>query len=1823
MNLPMKTFIQIAALFCLLAFLFVACNRTMGSKTVEIQSKNFEEEISRTENLSFTFSQNLSPDSLLMQWDSTAYIQFNPPINGRFRWTNANTLVFSPFEPFAPNSAFSGKLTKEVLRHTKNEFKLSANNTFNFHTPDIDIKSVNAYWKKSAATNKPVLAATIKLLYPTDPKSFAEYLKASINGSNRTFTLLNTAPSEEMNIEFADFQPDEDDISLSVSVEPGMPVLGANQPSKKELTGKSDLQSITVLTINSLEATHDGAEGRIDVITSQQVASDNLRQVITITPAVPFDVETYGSGFSIVSSAFDMSQTYQLSIANKLTGIFGGKMSGKYNAQIAFGEVEPTVEFVNRKAMYLSNRAYKNIAVRMVNVKEVKITIAKVFENNIMTFMRQGQQYGYESNYDAASDDYDYHEYNYYDTENYGQTVWEKTYKTSQLEALGKINLLHLDFEDKLPQFNGVYIIQVQDTERKFITDSKIVCYSDIGLIAKNDGDQVHVFVNTISDAKPLPGAEISFISRNNQVLHTAVSNEQGVAVLPSLKSKYPDFKIAMISARKDGDYSFMLFDQTNVNTARYDVGGRRANPANYEAFIYGERDMYRPGETIHAAAIVRTSDAWATPKNVPVKLKLLLPNGKEYKTIGKTLNSDGACQADFDVPANMVTGTYTLELYTGNDILLNSKSISVEEFMPDRIKVEVNTDSKEVKPGQSVLLQGKATNLFGPPAANRNYEVTMNLNRKPFVAKDFPNYIFNITDEHYFEQVVAQGKTNESGTFAEKFDINPEYADMGVLSGKLFATVFDESGRPVYSMAPFDVYTQDVFYGIADVGGYVSTRTPVDIPLVAVDKAGKATSAKAHLEIVRFEWRTVMQSVGGSGRYRYESQRQEITEVSQDINISGKNFIYKYKPVESGEYELRLSRPGSSTTKGAVVYGFYAYRYGDTQSTSFEVNQEGTIDIEFDKESYQAGQTANVLLKAPFEGRMLVTVERDKVLRYLFVNTDKKVAKIDLQIPDEYVPNVFVAATLIRPAKELSVPLTVAHGYASIAVENAKNKLPVKVIANETTRAKTKQKILVETTPNTELAIAVVDEGILQIKDYKTPDPYNFFYQRRALEVESFDIYPYLFPEIMAGGMLSGGDGYNLNKRINPVTAKRAKLVTYWSGLIKSNSAGKAEFVIDIPQFSGDLRAMAVAYKDKSFGSADTHIKVADPVVVSTGLPRFLSPGDTITVPVTLTNTTKNSTQAKVTIAANNFLSVVGSNSTSLSLNAGAENRAEFKVVAKPDIGVGKITVSADAMGETFTEETEIAVRPPASLQKISNSGSIQPGQAQTINMENNYLPNSIDAQLLLSRSPLMELAGGLEYLVEYPYGCVEQTISVAFPQIYYYDIAKNIGKTPRTALGATNTNPNFNVQEAIKKLESMQLANGGMAYWPGGDEESWWGSIFAAHFLMEAQKAGFEVKETTIDNLFAYMQKRLNKKETYKYKYYDSANKLREKEIACKEIPYTLYVLASAGKPAIPLMNYYKAKPDALSLDGRYLLAAAFALSGDKTKFAQTLPPSFSGEVSQPEFDGSFASPIRDKAIALNVLMEADPNNAQIGALSKQLVSDFKKQRWHNTQECVFTFLALGKVARQNADSDVQATVSANGKTIASFTGKDLKLNYADFKANNLQISTTGKKGNLYYFWNMEGLSADGKFVQEDSYLKVRKRFFDRNGKELTKLNLKQNDLVVIQLSLQSTGSGNVPNVVVTDMLPAGFEIENPRIGELPDMPWVKDATLPQHQDIRDDRINLFTTAENKSKNFYYVVRAVSPGRFRMGPAAADAMYNGEYHSYNGAATVLIAAR
>ena len=1796
----MRTLFKFSIVFITI-FLFTHCNKYTPENAVRCIATNFDDEIENNQNLTFTFNKELlQSDTLIGKWIDNDLIKISPSVPGKCKWTSARELVFSPLEAFPSATDFKITLLDKITKNTSEVLKLYGDIIFESHTSYLTLIGSQSFWRAGISNPSNIeLQTDIKFNIPVNPKKAADLLEATVNGEKAPFKILSTRSSKVLSIVFSNLKG----INETTKVKVVLKKIGKSM-KEDQFTEKSSVPGIQKLVFGDIEPVHNGVAGTVFISTSQPVSENQLKESIHVEPQVNFSVSSDNKGITISSEEFDPNQQYEINITKSVVGIFGGKVNANYSEDIAFGEIVPQIKFENNKAEYLGSKGSKNVSILLTQSEKVKVTVYKVFQNNIYAFKKSGTSWGWNDEFDATTNNYTYHDYQYFDLENLGEKIYEKDYLTSNLKDYGHAKLLNIDFEDKLKAFKGIYVVKVEDDDRAWLQDSKTITLSDIGLIVKQDKNAVHVFANSILTTEPLKDIEIGIISSTNQELGKVKTDKEGYATY-EIPDAYKDFKIGMITAASsDSDFNYVLFSSSMVDNTRFDVGGKRLNASNYDAYLYAERDIYRPGETIHLNTIIRTNE-WNLPGEMPVKMRILQPNGKELQTYKNVLNTQGAFETNLPLSTSALTGVYTFQLLTGNDVLIGSKNIMVEEFMPDRIKVDLKTDKDEYKPLEKVDASFTATNYFGPPAAHRNYEATFSLVQNAFTAKTFERYNFNVSKTAEYYTTVRNGVTDEFGNGKEAFEIPAEFQNTGLLQGRILTTVFDETGRPVNRVKSFNVFTQDVFYGVKTDNDFFSTKQIIKIPVVALNKKGiPYNSQTATIKIIRRKWETILQKSDGQLKY-ISQQKQEVIE-NKNINIVGSNSYYPFTAKESGDYEFRISAPNSDTY---VSYSFYAYGWGDTYASSFEVNNEGKIDITLDKEKYYIGEKAKALLKLPFDGKVLVTIERDKVMEHFYLKSDNKTAAFDLKLEDKHVPNVYITATLIKPNTNDGMPLTVAYGFAPVMVENLSNKIPIDLQCVSETRSRTQQTIKIKSKANCEMTVAVVDEGILALKDQKSANPYNYFYSKRALAVDMFNIYPYLFPEVTS----LGGGFDDISKRVNPLTSKRVNLVSVWSGIIHTNAMGNAEFTFTIPQFSGSLRVMAIAYDGKKFGAAEKNITVADPIVISSGMPRFIAPNDELTVPVTVSNTTKNKASAIVTIKTDGALQIKDNNTFTTEIEANSEKQLDFNILSKNITGEGKLIITVESMKEKFTDTTYITSRPNATFQKSSGAGTVNGGNQTSLTFNSAVPMLFASKKLIVSNSPLVQFSKSLDYLVNYPYGCAEQIISAAFPQLYYPDLAKNLSNK-----NSLNKNAVNNVQTTIDKLQSMQLSNGALSYWQGGGAESWWSTIYAAHFLQEAQKAGYSVNEKIANKMYDYLRARLRNKELEVIFYSDGT----KKEVVKEEVPYSMYVLAMADKVKTSELNYFKANPQILTQSGKYLIAAAYALKGDKTKFYQMLPKGYVNEKTDPAFSGNFYSDFRDMALVLNTLLETDPQNTQINYMSKQVAQQLLSQPYLNTQENVFGFLAMGKIAKAANKGNVTATISANGKTIASFDGKkEVVLTNNLLIGNNINIKTAGS-GKLYYFWESEGVPMQGTNKSEDNFLEVRKTYRDRYGNPFKGVFI-QNDLVIVEISIRSTNGINVPNVAITDLLPAGFEIENARITEVPQLDWLKNTVPPDFKDIRDDRINLIVTATPKITKYYYLCRAISLGTFNVGVVAADAMYRGEYHSYSGAGKITINRR
>jgi len=1796
-------------LLALLASVLVSCSNFNELKVVKT---NFEDEVLRSQNLVFTFNKELISDSgLINKWDSTQYIRFEPAIPGKFMWTGKSELTFSPLGAMQPASEYKAKLNDALLSFATTKFEID-DDPILFHTPYLSIVSTNSFWSlNSENANQVEVHCMIAFNNPISPIKLKPLLKLFVEGKEKEVRIVTQNDTEIIEIAFPyDSQATGDEMKGEVVIAKGLVCSGGNTSSKEPLKNEILIPSKDKLTITATESGFENGKGFIDVLTSLPIVSDGLAGFVSTVPDMPVETDILPNGFRI-KGEFLGSKSYNLQIKKGVRSVFGLTLEEDFAQVISFSDPEPLIAFTEHNAIYLSTRGERNLGVNIINVPKIKVTVFKIFENNIQHYMRTGKSWEY--NYDEETQQYS-DSYAWQFDENYGKPVMSKVIQTRSLQKTGNISLLNLDLNELNfnESYKGLYLVRVEATDRKFIQDVQLLSLSDLGMIVKEGSSDIMVFVNSLRDASPMKGARLDFISSNNQKMFSSVTDNNGVAIFKNVKQVAAGFKLAMVSVRYENDFNFVLFDKTRVETSRFDVGGKRTDNVNYDVFVYGDRELYRPGDTAFVNTIVRTQ-RWDVVKDIPIKLKFLAPNGREYLSQRLQLNACGAAESKIFIPHQAMTGTYLIEIYAANDVLLASRRISVEEFVPDRIKVISKTNKAVYFPAEAINLDITAENLYGTPAGGRRYETELRLKRKQISPKLLSDFTFNIESKNMpvLASVVQQGNTDAEGK-ASNVLRSAAFKDIGLLEGKIFTTVFDETGRPVNRLNVVEIPTQQVFYGIKNFDTWLSTRKAINLQFAAVDHTGKVLpDAQAKVVILYYTYETVIER--DYGRYNYVSQKKEKVVYSSQFRIKGAGTNLPFVPTESGEYEVRIMNPSSDNY---VSKQFYAYGWGDTDFSSFEVSREGEVTITADKNSYSPGSKAKLLFKAPFDGQLLVSFEQDNVLSYKVISLVNKSASMELSINKDHLPNVYIDATAFRKTGDMSIPLTVAHGIISLKVDDIAARINVAISAPEKSRSGIRQNFVVKTIPDAEVTLAIVDEGILQITDYKTPDPYGWFYQKRALGVNSYDVYALLYPELKRSSSPAGGEAFDLSRRINPLTGNRVKLISKWSGIKKANSSGECSFSIDIPQFSGALRVMAVAYKGKQFGSAEKTMKVADPVIVSMSLPRFLSPGDNCAVAVSITNTTEKSSNATIQLSVNGPASIAGKNTSATSLKAGAEDVALFAVKADKGIGVAIITATINALGQKYTQQIEVPVRPAAGLVFATGSGSVQAGISKTFKAVSDFYPTGVKSVMMVSKSPSVEFAKNLNYLIQYPHGCLEQTVSTAFPQLYLADIVKLFpsGNNRNISEGGSS---GYNVQQAILKVESMQLYNGGLSLWPQGGSADWWATAYAAHFLIESRNAGFEVNTKVLEGALRFLLQKVKEREMETYFYMENGSR-KTRNIPRREILYSAYVLALADKAPISVLNYYKSLAPELASESRYMLASAFMLAGDVKSFRSVLPKVFGSEKVVTQFGGSYASYLRDRSIALNALIEADPNNPQVNELLKGITLELKSAKHYSTQEMAFALLAIGKHARKAALTDITAQILVDGKVVQDYKNKDVKLQ-ADLNNKSVTIKTTGI-GTLYYYYELSGIKVKPVNTDEDNYLKVRRRFLDRNGNPIKGNVFNQNDLIVVELSAQAQTDMSIENVAITDILPACFEIENSRLVAERELNFMKNRSIPEYTDIRDDRINFFTSLNGTPKYFYYTVRAVSKGEFVVGAVSADAMYNGEYHSYSGSGKVIV---
>jgi uncharacterized protein YfaS (alpha-2-macroglobulin family) len=696
------------------------------------------------------------------------------------------------------------------------------------------------------------------------------------------------------------------------------------------------------------------------------------------------------------------------------------------------------------------------------------------------------------------------------------------------------------------------------------------------------------------------------------------------------------------------------------------------------------------------------------------------------------------------------------------------------------------------------------------------------------------------------------------------------------------------------------------------------------------------------------------------------------------------------------------------------------------------------------------------------------------------------------------------------------------------------------------------------------------------------------------------------------------GGDGggddaaaaERLTKRLNPIKANRFKPVSLWASKI-AVTGGVAEVEMDVPEFTGELRVMAIACNARQLGSAQGVVKVKRPLIVQPSLPRFLAPGDECLMNVTVFNELGKDITARLQVTCGGPLSTT-SNEQTIDIGKGASASVSIPMIAGNLPGKALCTVTCEAESVRFSDTIEIAVRPPVSAEVIADSGFLAPGKSIEIGVPANWLPESVLRHVQVSKEPTLELGRGLQYLMRYPYGCIEQTTSGAFPLLYLPDLANRTFDQSMTRESVRNY-----VMSGVWRILSMQQANGGFSYWPGYNAPCPWGSSYATHFLIEAKKAGYEIPQGSLDRALKALRASLDR----------DTNEDGSAVGNYDERAYACYVLAIAGEPEHAWQSRMLDMKDKLSYYARLMNASALLVQGEPKRAVPLLKELGLPAAGAREQGGCFNSSNRNAALLLSAWLDIDPQNADVMKLIQFLSKAKINGYWGTTQDNAMVLMALGKYAQRikRESLEFKGTITLPDGTSEAFDQtKERKWELARSETGLVTLSNQGP-GNLFYSVQSEGVPIDlpeyyKKLTAKNQGMSVKREWLDDKGAPIDIGKLKQNDLVVARITLNPNGH-SYDNIAIEDLLPAGLEIENPNLDTAQVLPWISEKSdWCVRRDIRDDRILLFSRPVSGESVFCYLARAVTPGKFTVPPVSAECMYEPDVRSVTSQSEMII---
>jgi alpha-2-macroglobulin len=1848
--MQLKRFFGIAMLLVATSVLFCQC--TGRKKTGEIIDPAYNPYISAftsgvissTSSITIVLSEDYQGEVALLEPIRDKLFEFSPSIKGTAYWTNSRTIEFKPDERLPNGKTFNVRFFLGKLKEVPKEL---ATFDFSFQTMrqsfNVDINQFEPLDPADGIWNR--LGGLLVTADVMEQEQVAKLLKATQGRRELKITWEQQMAGTSHAFLIDSVQRLESKTQVVVSWD-GKP---AGLDIKDEMI--VEIPAIGDFTIMEVR-TFQQPEQYISVRFSDPVRKDlDLSGLIRLQNVERLRFLVDGNEVRVFPEA-RISGTRVLTVEEGIRSQRGYRLGESQNFNLAFEDIKPLVRLVG-KGVIIPDSDGLVFPFEAVNLRAVEVRIIKIFESNVGQFLQVNQIDG-ESQLKRAgrlilqrtiplSSDrpIDYGRWNTFsfDLSKLISTEPGAIYRVEigfrrehssfpcpgdtgeqTLSQMGSNDREKFEKEleywdtpdgywDSYSYHDYYYEEDYNWEERENPCNdayygrrrsvSRNVLASDLGIIAKGGTDQSMLFaVTDLRTTNPLSSVTLELYSYQNKLITTVITDRDGLARV------IPEQRPYLLIAKQGQQRGYLrLDDGSSLSLSRFDISGNVVQ-RGLKGFIYGERGVWRPGDSLFVMFVLEDK-LKQLPANHPVSFELYNPMGQLVQRMTRTSGNNGFYNFSTATPPDAPTGNWSGRVSVGGTTF--SRIFKIETVKPNRLKISIDFGADRLSVDRPDLTGNLKVNwLHGAPARSLRAHVAVTLNQMRTQFERYRAFTFDDPARTFSteEVTIFDAKISEEGEASIKPTLSVKSAAPGMLSAGFVVRVFEEGGDfsiDRFSL-PYSPYKHYVGIKVPEgdrYRGMLVNNTDHKIEIATVDANGNPVSRRnLEVNIYKVEWRWWWDaSEENLASYMGSPHNRPIQTLKVSTTNGAGSFNFKIPHPEWGRFLIRITDPESGHSTGKTVY--VDWPGWSSRAAASDPQAAAMLSFSSDKEKYQVGEQVRVTVPASSEGRALVSVESgSKVVDAFWVESKGNETQFSFTATQAMAPNVYVHVTMVQPHAQTANDLPIRmYGVIPVAVEDPATRLSPQIEMAGTLKPEENATIKVKEATGKRMTytLAIVDEGLLDLTRFATPNPWTTFYAREALGVKTWDMYDYVLGAY--GGRIErifslGGDEEIVGKTESQ--ANRFKPMVKFMGPFTLDRNRTNTHTFMMPQYVGSVRVMVIAGDQGAYGHAEKTVPVKKPLMVLATLPRVLTPGESVKLPVTVFAMESSVRNVKVEVQTNELLPVKGPKTKDVSFLQVGDQVVNFDLEVAKAIGIGKVKVIVSSGRERAEYDIEIDVRNPN--QRISDfvEAVIDPGKEWASQYTPVGMAGTNTGVLEISSIPPVDFGRRLKYLIEYPHGCVEQVTSAAFPQLF-------LGTVMEMDANMRSITER-NIREAIQLLGRYQLPDGGLAYWPGTSGASDWGTSYAGHFMLEAEGKGYTLPVGFKDAWIRY-QRSLARD----FSLARSDSRFGPMTQGDLLQAYRLYTLALAKAPEMGAMNRMR-ELTTLSPQARWRLAAAYALAGQPEAAAKLIDGTTKNISEYSAFNMSYGSRERDQAMIIETLVLLNRRDEAV-PMMKQLSEVLTSQRWLSTQATAYSLLAISKFAGgQGAGEEMKYTYRINSGNEVQLTSR-LPINQAqvDIRGASPGNVMVKNNGNTIMFVRLllSGIPETTQMTAAQNNLQISVTYRDMAGKTMDVSKLMQGTDFLAEVTVSNPGRlGNYTDIALTQVFPSGWEIHNTRMDEFTS---AHQASVPTYLDIRDDRVHtFFDLPAGQSKKFIVVLNAAYRGKFFLPGVFAEAMYN-----------------